>query len=181
MLLLWRFVKLPFELPMFVTIIFPSTSGKLTAVKCIGELMSLKLSKAEAIRLARCLKCQATAYLCIDRYVSLILQVSILYSLLSCPEKEGSVFVVSPLFLSFVSPRTPQAAYRPCRCRDRKALFLMLLTCPPSIILSFCAVFCTFTKCEGVGCDSLLTAWRVSLNIFRVFGDVLSLWQAGGK
>lgn len=35
--------------------------------------MSLKLSKAEAIRLARCLRCQATAYLRIDRYVSLIL------------------------------------------------------------------------------------------------------------
>lgn len=72
-LLLRRFVKLPFELPMFIIIIFPSTSGKLTAVKCIGELVSLKLSKAKTIRLARCLSCQATAYLRIDRYVSIVL------------------------------------------------------------------------------------------------------------
>lgn len=72
-LVLWRFVKLLFELPMFIIIIFPSASGKLTAVKCIGELVSLKLSKAETMRLARCLSCQATAYLCIDRYVGITL------------------------------------------------------------------------------------------------------------
>lgn len=112
---------------------------------------------------------------------SYLTKVSILYSLLSCLEKEGSIFVVSPFLLGFVSPRTPQPAYRPCWCKDRKALFLMPLTCPLTVISSFCAVFRTFTKCEGIGCDSLLTAWRVSLNIFRVFGDMLSLWQEGGK
>lgn len=58
---------------MFIAIIFPSASGKLTAVKCIGGLVSLKLSKAETVRLVRCLSCQATAYLRVDRCVGIAL------------------------------------------------------------------------------------------------------------
>jgi len=73
-LLLWRSVKLPFELPTFIIIIFPSASGKLTAVKCGRELVSLKPSKAETIRLAKRLGCQAAAYLRMDRYVSIVLR-----------------------------------------------------------------------------------------------------------
>ena len=107
-------------------------------------------------------------------------KVSLLHPLLSCLEKEGSVFIVSPFLLSFVPPHTPCPVYCPCWLEDRKPLS-DAINVPSYDCFEFCAIFCMYTKYEGIGCDSLLTAWSVLLNVFGVFGDFLSLWQAGGK
>lgn len=88
-------------------IIFPSPSGKLTPKKCIGGMASLKLSKAEAVRLVRCLNCQATAYICVIsvKYQEFIRSYLVL--------KKKDLPLMSPFLLSYVPPHTPHPIYCP--------------------------------------------------------------------
>lgn len=165
-LLLRKFVKQLFELPMFI--MFPSPSGNLTAVKCVGELLSLKLSKAETIWSARWLSCQATACLCIVRWyvstISLKYQYFI-HSYLVLKKKDLSPFHC----LSFAPSHVPHPV---CCCswlKDSKSLLLMLLMCPLRTVSS-CASFFACIPNMKVLVWSTLNAWSISLDVFRVLG-----------
>lgn len=146
-------------------IVFPSPSGKLTPKKCIGGMASLKLSKAEAVRLVRCLNCQATAYICV---------ISVKYQEFIC-----SYLVLKKKDLPFMSP------FELCATSHTSPYLLSFLTWswyPPlcnainmlSGLFWVSAVFCMYTGYGDVGYYSLLTACSISLNIFRAFG-VLAL------
>lgn len=150
-------------------IVFPSPSGKLTPKKCIGGMASLKLSKAEAVRLVRCLNCQATAYICVIsvKYQEFIRSYLVL--------KKKDLPLMSPFLLSYVPPHTPHPIYCPSWLEAGIPLFAMLLTCSQDWVS---AIFCMYTRYRGVGYYSLLTACSISLNIFRAFG-VLALSLQG--
>lgn len=82
---------------------------------------------------------------------------------------------MSPFLLSYVPPHTPRPIYCPSWPEADLPLSVLILTCSQDWVS---AIFCMYTKYGDVGYYSLLTAWSISLNIFRVFG-VLALSLQG--